>query len=80
MKISEAVAQRIKGLLFKKKITQYRLERNMAIPHNTMITLMNAKHDSVNLKTIILIAKGFDMTLNEFFNDPIFNYNNLIFD
>ena len=77
MKTSQAVAQRTRELLKEKKLTQYRLEQNTGIPHNTMISLMSGKNDGVNLKTVMLIVLGLDVTVSEFFNSPIFDPKNL---
>lgn len=72
MKLSTAVALRVSNILRDKGITQYRLEKNIAMPHNTMKTLMGERNNSVNLKTIMQIIRGLEMTTAEFFNDPIF--------
>lgn len=45
----------------------------MAIPHNTMTTIMTAKNKSVNLKTVMQIARGLGITASEFLDDPRFN-------
>jgi len=73
MKTSHAVAERTRELLKTKKMTQYRLEQNTGIPHNTMISLMNGRNDGVNLKTVMLIILGLDVTVLEFFNSPLFD-------
>ena len=80
MKISEAVAIRLGRILTERNMTQYRLEKEIAMPHNTMKTLMGKRNNSVNLRTIMQIAKGLDMTVSEFFNDPIFEDENLEID
>lgn len=80
MKLSSAVALRISNLLREKKMSQYRLERKIAMPHNTMKTLMSERNNGVNLKTVILIIRGLDMTVSEFFNDPIFENPDLEID
>ncbi len=72
MKISEAVAIRLGRILNEKKMSQYRLEQNGAIPHNTIKTLMGRRNKSVNLRTIMQIAKALNLTVSEFFNDPVF--------
>ncbi|MDE7438991.1 MAG: helix-turn-helix transcriptional regulator [Clostridia bacterium] len=72
MKLSTAVAMRISNILHDKNMSQYRLERNIAMPHNTMKSLMGERNNSVNLKTVMLIIRGLDMTTAEFFNDPLF--------
>mgnify|MGYP004654724857 CR=1 FL=1 len=72
MKLSTAVAMRISNILREKNMSQYRLEKNIAMPHNTMKTLMGERNKSVNLRTVMQIIKGLDMTPGEFFNDPLF--------
>jgi len=55
MKLSTAVALRISNILREKNMSQYRLEKNIAMPHNTMKTLMGEKNNGVNLKTVMQI-------------------------
>ena len=77
MKVSQAVAERVNELLLKKGITKYRLEKNMAIPHNTMISIFRGDTDGINLKTVMLMIKGLGISAAEFFDDPRFDYDNL---
>lgn len=77
MKISSAVALRVSNILSERNKSFYRLEKDADIPHNTMKTLMRETNKSVNLRTVIQIAKGLNMTLSEFFNDPIFESEEL---
>lgn len=77
MKISSAVALRVSNILRKRNKSFYRLEKDTDIPHNTMKTLMRETNKSVNLRTVMQIAKGLNMTLSEFFNDPIFESEEL---
>lgn len=72
MKLSTAVALRISRILEKKGMSQYKLERKIAMPHNTMKTLMGERNSGVNLKTVMLIIRGLEMTTAEFFDDPMF--------
>ena len=80
MKLSTAVALRISKILRDKNMSQYRLEKNIAMPHNTMKTLMGERNKSVNLKTVLQIIRGLEMTTSEFFNDPIFESDELEID
>ena len=77
MNISQAVALRILELLKQKNITQYRLEHNACLSHDTVKSIMKGKAKGVNLKTIIAIADGFGMNASEFLNSMLFNYDNL---
>ena len=47
---------------------------------NTMKTLMGERNQSVNLKTVMQIIRGLEMTTAEFFNDPIFESDDLEID
>ena len=53
-------------------MTQYRLEQNSGIQHGSMQCIMNGRNKTVTLSTVIMIARGFDMTLLEFLDDPVF--------
>ena len=44
MKLSTAVALRISKILKDKGMSQYRLEKDIAMPHNTMKTLMGERN------------------------------------
>ena len=77
MTVNNAVAKRIAALLKEKGISQYRLEKDTGIQHGSMQCIMNGRNKTVTLSTVILIAKGFDISLAEFLNDEIFSYENL---
>ena len=72
MTVSQAVAKRISNLLKEKQMTQYRLEKNSHIQHGTMQCIMNGRNKATMLNTVIMIARGFDMTVDEFLDDDIF--------
>jgi len=77
MNVCQAVARRISNLLVKNNMTQYRLERNSGILHQTLTPIIQGKNKTVTLSTVIMIAKGFNMTLLEFLDDPLFDYDNI---
>lgn len=73
MTVNDAVAKRIVKLLAEKKITQYRLEQKSGIQHGSMQCIMNGRNKTVTLSTVLMLARGFDMTLIEFLNDDVFS-------
>ena len=73
MTVNDAVAKRIVKLLAEKKITQYRLELKSGIQHGSMQCIMNGRNKTVTLSTVLMLARGFDMTLIEFLNDDVFS-------
>lgn len=66
------MAIRTKNLLSERKMTQYRLEQDSGIQHGTMNGIMSAKNRGIELNTVMMIARGFRMTVLEFLDDPIF--------
>jgi len=80
MNICKAVGLRISNLLNDKGMTLYRLEQNSGILHGTMMCIMNERNKNVTLKTIMQLARGFNMTLIEFLDDKIFTDINLEID
>ena len=77
MTVNDAVAKRISALLKEKNISQYRLEQDSGIQHGSMQCIMNGRNKTVTLSTVILLAKGFNMTLSEFLDDEIFSSEKL---
>lgn len=72
MTVNDAVAKRISKLLREKEMSQYRLEQESGIQHGSMQCIMNGRNKTVTLSTVILLAKGFHMSLTEFLDDEIF--------
>lgn len=80
MTVNNAVATRISQLLQEKNMSQYRLEQESGIQHGSMQCIMNGRNKTVTLSTVMMIAKGFGMTLTEFLNDEIFSLEKLEID
>ena len=77
MTVNNAVAKRISKLLSEKNMSQYRLEQESGIQHGSMQCIMNGRNKTVTLSTIIMLARGFDISLTEFLDDELFNPENL---
>lgn len=77
MTICQAVAKRTNQLLIERKMSQYRLEQNSGIQHGTMNSIMSAKNKGIELNTVMMIARGFNMTIIEFLDNPIFSSESL---
>ena len=77
MTVNDAVRKRILDLLNEKGISQYRLEQESGIQHGSMQCIMNGRNKTVTLSTVIMLAKGFGMSLTEFLDDAVFLSDNL---
>ena len=76
MTVNNAVAKRISNLLEEKNMSQYRLEQESGIQHGSMQCIMNGRNKTVTLSTIMMLAKGFGITVTEFLDDEIFSPDN----
>lgn len=79
MTTQKAVAMRISKLLIKFNMSQYALSERSGITKQGIANIINEKYRTVKLDTIIKIADGFNITLQEFFDDKIFNRSNFNF-
>lgn len=76
-KTQTAVAMRISKLLIQKNMTQYALSIKSGISKQGIANIINETYSTIKLDTVIKLADGFDMTLQEFLNDEIFDRANL---
>ena len=80
MRISEVVALRIRQILKQRKMTQYRLEQLSGISHNTMINLLNARYKAANMRTVFIIINSLGLSVKDFFDNPLFNFDDMNID
>ena len=77
MTINNALSMRIKELLKSKNMSQYRLEQNSGLSHSQLGFILKNRNNSVNFKTVIMLAQGFGMTILEFLDSPLFDCDKL---
>ena len=77
MKVSQAVAMRIREILAEKKMSQYKLEKLSGLSKGTMTSLMYARYRGVNLTTLIVIIRTLGISIDEFFKSSLFSEENL---
>lgn len=80
MTTQKAVVLRISNLFIKNNMTQYALCKKIAMSEETLRSIINERYKTVKLDTIIQICDGFNMSIQEFFNDDLFKLKNLDFD
>ena len=77
MQLNEAVSKRITELLKERDMTNYQLYIKSGVPKSTIGNLVNCTYDSVKLRVIHEICQGFEISITEFFNSPLFVEENL---
>ena len=77
MTLNEAFSIRVRELLKAKKMTQYKLEQATGIYHSTMTSILNNKTAASNFKSMALIIRELEIPMADFFNSPVFDFDNL---
>lgn len=77
MTLNQAFAIRVREVLKEKKMTQYRLEQETGIYHSTMTSILGNKTKASNFKNIALIIRELGLSMTDFFDSPVFNFDNL---
>lgn len=78
MHLNEAISKRIKELCEQRNMTQYQLSMKSGVPQSTLSTIMNCAFPSMKVRIIYEICEGFEITIKEFFDSPLFSRENLI--
>ena len=73
MKLSDAIRKRIKFYLKEKKMNVWNLCKMSGISCSTISTFMSGKTELIKLDTLLHICEGFNVTLGEFFTEPMFD-------
>ncbi|MGM9643354.1 MAG: helix-turn-helix domain-containing protein [Eubacteriales bacterium] len=77
MQLNEAISKRLSELLKKQNMTNYQLHIRSGVPKSTIGNLVNCTYESVKLRVIHEICQGLGIGINEFFDSPLFNEENL---
>lgn len=77
MKLNKAFALRVREILKEKNMTQYKLAQETGLYHSTMTDILNCKYKTPNFKNVTLIIKALGLSMTEFFDSNLFNFENL---
>lgn len=77
MQLNEAVSKRLTELLTERSMTQYQLYMKSGVPKSTIGNVINCSYDSVKLRIIHEMCQGIGISVNEFFQSPLFDNENL---
>jgi len=72
MNIGQAVAKRVNALLKIYGKSQYRIAKDIAASPNTISGIVLAKNKTASITTIFLLCRALGITVDEFFDDPVF--------
>lgn len=78
MTLSAAIIKRINNLMSINNIQNpYQLALKCGLDESVIRSVLSGRTAHPNLHTMFFIAFGFNMTLSEFYNDKLFNIDNI---
>ena len=77
MNLNRAFALRLSNLLLEKKMSKYKLEKKTGLTHSALRYIFNEVNIDVKFSTIVKVCNALNISIVEFFNDELFNLNNL---
>ena len=80
MTLNDAFAKRVRQILESKKMKLSHLEQATGLYHSTLNCLMNGKYEASNFKTMALIIRELGLSMSEFFDSPVFDFDNFDFE
>lgn len=80
MRLNRAFSLRVREILADKNITQYKLAQSTGLYHSTLTDILNCKYQTPNFKNMSLIIRELGMTMSEFFDSPLFDFDHLDID
>lgn len=72
MNAKEAVARRIQGLCVQRGLAINALANLCGVPPSTIYSMLNAKSQNPGIISIQKICDGLEISVREFFDDPLF--------
>ena len=73
MELKEAIAARFSQLCQKKGITANELANRSGVTPSTVYSMMDPKRHDISVRTVKKLCDGLDLSLGEFFCDPVFD-------
>ena len=78
MTLSQAIIKRINNLMKQKQNDNpYQLALKCGLDESVIRSVLTGRTTHPNVHTMFFIAFGFNMTLSEFYNDTLFDINNI---
>ena len=80
MNLNRAFAIRLTNLLAEKQMSKYKLEKETGLTHSALRYIFNEVNVDVKFSTIVKFCNALKISIVDFFNDELFNLNNLDID
>ena len=80
MLLNEYISKKLEDIRKQKKLGVYTLCKKAAISYETYRSIRKNKNKDIYLRTLFIILNALDVSVSEFFNDEMFDSDELDFD
>ena len=77
MNLNRAFALKVTSILNERKFSKYKLEKETGLTHSALRYIFNEVNKDVKFSTIVKVCSALNIPLKDFFNDELFELNNL---
>jgi len=78
MKLQDAIILRIEQLCIEKNMKKYDIFKASGVPQTTLTSIKKKRSGSIKTITLYWICEAFNISLEEFFNSPLFARENIV--
>lgn len=75
--LNEMIIDRLNYYFGISHYSQYKLAETSGVPYPTIKSIMQGRTKGITLKTVVMLARGFNVDVSEFLSDKFFHYNDL---
>lgn len=77
MNLNRNFALRVTSLLNERNMSKYKLEKATGLSHSALRYIFNEVNTDVKFSTIVKVCSALNISISEFFNDKLFDLDNL---
>lgn len=75
--LNEKVIDRLNYYFGVSHYSQYKLAEESGVPYPTIKSIMQGRTKGITLKTVVMLARRFNVSVSEFLSDDFFSYGEL---
>ena len=80
MLLNQFISEKLEAIRKERRLGVYTLCNKAAISYETYRSIRTNKNKDIYIRTLLIILRALEITPSEFFNDPVFNNEQLDID
>lgn len=75
--LNDLIVDRLNYYMEERRYSQYQLANDSGVPYPTIKSIMQKRTKGITLKTVVMLARGLQVSVSEFLSDEFFKYDDL---